>query len=91
MARLTRLQRSQTAHQRLKKKHVFTPGVKGDILMRYHNNILNIQSAKKRVISKAERREVYNKVSDRYTAKKAKNAITYAQISNEYFKYGKYK
>ena len=91
MAKLTRLERSQKAHSRLKTKHVYTPGIKGDILIRYHNNILNIQSAKKRVISKAERREVYNKVSERYTAKKAKNAKTYAHISNEYFKYGKYK
>ena len=91
MAKLTRLQRSQKAHQRLKTKHVYTPGIKGDILMRYHNNILNIQNAKKRVITKSERRDVYNKVSERYTAKKAKYAKTYAQISNEYFKYGRYK
>ena len=91
MAKLTRLQRSQKAHDRLKTKHIYTPGVKGDILIRYHNNILNIQDAKKRVISKAERRAVYNKVNERYMAKKAKNRKTYAQVSNEFFKYGRYK
>ena len=65
MAKLTRLQRSQKAHDRLKTKHIYTPGVKGDILIRYHNNILNIQKAKKRVLTKNERRKVFATVRKR--------------------------
>ena len=47
MSKLTRLQRSQNAHYDLKRKHADTPGKRGDVLYRYHNNILNIQKAKK--------------------------------------------
>ena len=65
MAKLTRLQRSQKAHDRLKTKHIYTPGVKGDILIRYHNNILNMQEAKKRVLTKNERRKVFATVRKR--------------------------
>ena len=65
MAKLTKLQRSQNAHARLKTKHVYTPGVKGEILMRYHSNVLNVQKAKKRVISKQQRREIFATTSNR--------------------------
>ena len=70
MARLSKFARSQKAHSRLKTKHTYTPGVKGEILMRYHNNILNIQDARKCVIPKKERQAIYKKVSERYKAKR---------------------
>ena len=70
MARLTKLERSQKAHSRLFAKYMFTPGNKGHILSRYHDNIWKIQRAKKRVLSKSERREVYNKVNERNMSKR---------------------
>lgn len=45
MAKLTRFQRSQNAHFNLRMKHAHTPGKKGDVLHRYHNNIPNMQKA----------------------------------------------
>lgn len=65
MTKLTRLQRSQNAHYDLKRKHADTPGKRGDVLYRYHNNILNIQKAKKRILTKNERRKVYATVRRR--------------------------
>ena len=65
MAKLTRFQRSQNAHFDLRMKHADTPGKKGDVLHRYHNNILNIQKAKKRILSKSERRKIFATVRNR--------------------------
>ena len=65
MARLTRLQRSQNAHYDLRVKHRDTPGKRGDVLYRYHGNILNMQKAKKRVLTKSERRKVFTTVRNR--------------------------
>lgn len=65
MAKLTRFQRSQNAHFDLRKKHADTPGKRGDVLHRYHNNILNMQKAKKRVLTKNERRKVFATVRKR--------------------------
>ena len=69
MAKLTRFQRSQNAHFNLRMKHAQTPGKKGDVLHRYHNNILNMQKAKKRILSKNERRRVFTIVRNRVFGK----------------------
>ena len=69
MAKLTRFQRSQNAHFNLRMKHAHTPGKKGDVLHRYHNNILNMQKAKKRILSKNERRRVFTTVRNRVYGK----------------------
>ena len=69
MAKLTRFQRSQNAHFNLRMKHANTPGKKGDVLHRYHNNILNMQKAKKRILSKNERRRVFTTVRNRVYGK----------------------
>ena len=65
MAKLTRFERSQNAHFNLRMKHANTPGKKGDVLHRYHNNILNIQKARKRILSKNERQKVFATVRKR--------------------------
>lgn len=65
MARLTRLQRSQNAHSVLRMKHADTPGKRGDVLYRYHNNVLQMQKAKKRILTKTEKRKVYTTVRKR--------------------------
>ena len=69
MKKLTRLQRSQNAHLNLRRKHADTPGVKGEVLYRYHNNILNMQKAKKRILSKNERQRVFTTVRNRVFGK----------------------
>lgn len=63
MAIFTKLQRSQNSHLKLQHKYTDFPGLKGDILYRYHRNIIKIQHANKRIISKSERRKVFNTVS----------------------------
>ena len=69
MKKLTRLQRSQNAHYDLRRKHTYTPGKKGDVLYRYHDNILNMQKAKKRILSKNERQRVFTTVRKRVYGK----------------------
>ena len=69
MKKLTRLQRSQNAHLNLRRKHADTPGKKGEVLHRYHNNILNMQKAKKRIMSKNERQRVFATVRNRVYGK----------------------
>lgn len=61
----SKLLRSQNAHARLRLMHSDTPGKKGDILFRYHDNIIKIQKAKKRVVSKNERRKIFKTVRNR--------------------------
>lgn len=65
MSKLTKFQRSQNAHFNLRMRHSNTPGKKGEVLHRYHNNILNMQKAKKRILSKNEKQEVFKKVNER--------------------------
>ena len=65
MSKLTKFQRSQNAHFNLRMKHSNTPGKKGEVLHRYHNNILNMQKAKKRILSKNEKRKVFKTINAR--------------------------
>lgn len=87
MARLTRLQRSQNAHSRLRMKHADTPGKKGEVLFTYHNKILQIQKHQNRILSKSERRMEYNSIRSHFN----KKPTTIAQVLNEHYKYGRYK
>ena len=57
--RLTRYQRSQNAHWDLRKKHENTAGKKGDVLYLYHDHVLNVQKAKKKVLTLKERRKIF--------------------------------
>ena len=65
MARLSKLQRSNNAHFDLRRKHADTPGKKGEVLYRYHDNVLKVQKAKKRVLSKSDRRKIFSTVRKR--------------------------
>ena len=87
MAKLTRFQRSQNAHFNLRMIHANTPGIKGEIKYTYHNKILQRQKALGRVMTRNERKMEYDSIFSFFNKKKT----TYAQISNEYFKYGRYK
>ena len=87
MAKLSRLQRSQNAHSRLRMKHADTPGKKGEIKYTYHNKILAKQKALGRVMTRSERKMEYDSISSFFNKKKT----TYAQVSNEHYKYGRYK
>lgn len=86
MAKLTRFQRSQNAHFKLRKKHADTPGKKGEIKYTYHNKILARQKALGRVMTRSERKMEYDSIHSFFNKKET----TYAQISDEYFKYGRY-
>ena len=85
MAKLTKLQRSQNSHFRLRQKAADIPGKKGEILFTYHNKILQRQKAKGQVLSRTERKLEFDSIKSHF------NPIskTYAQISNEYLKYGR--
>ena len=87
MARLTKLQRSQNAHFKLRMKHADTPGKKGEIKFTYHNKILARQKALGRVMTRSERKMEYDSISSFFN----KKSTNYAQVSNEFFKYGKYR
>ena len=65
MARLSKLQRSNNAHFDLRRKHADTPGKKGEVLYRYHDNVIKAQKAKKRVLSKSDRRKIFSTVRKR--------------------------
>lgn len=65
MARLSKLQRSNNAHLILRHIHAKTPGKKGDVLFRYHDNVFKAQRAKKRVLSKSDRRKIFSTVRNR--------------------------
>ena len=87
MAKLTRFERSQNAHFNLRMKHADTPGKKGEIKYTYHNKILARQKALGRVMTRRERKMEYDSISSFFNKKKS----TYAQVSNEYYKYGRNK
>ena len=87
MKKLTRLQRSQNAHSDLRRKHADTPGVRGEVLFTYHNKIIQIQRAQKRVLSRKERKMEFDSIRSHFN----KKPTSYAQVSNEFFKYGRYK
>lgn len=57
--RLTKLQMSNNAHGRLKRKHMNSKGSRSGALYDYHNQCQIRQSAKRRVLSKAERKELF--------------------------------
>ena len=87
MAKLTRLQRSQNAHSRLRLKHADTPGKRGEIKYTYHNKILARQKDLGRVMTRQERKMEYDSISSYFNKKKT----TIGQVFNEYYKYGRYK
>ena len=87
MKKLTRLQRSQNAHLNLRRKHADTPGVRGEVLFTYHNKIFQVQRAQKRILSRSERKMEFDSIKSFFNRK----PTTYAQVSDEFFKYGKYK
>ena len=70
MAKLTRFQRSQNAHFKLRMKHADTPGRKGDILHKYHDVILNKQKKEKRVVPIKKRRQIFSSILKRNMNKK---------------------
>ena len=86
MSRLTKLVRSQNAHMGLRQKAADVPGKRGEVLYTYHNKILQIQKHQKRVLTKFERREEFKSINSHFN----KKTSSYAQMSNEFFKYGKY-
>ena len=65
MKKLTKLQRSQNAHMKLRSKHSSTPGKIGDVKYRYHTAVLKAQKAKKHVLSKSDRAKIYKTVCNR--------------------------
>lgn len=87
MAKLSKFIRSQNAHHMLRQKAADVPGKRGEVLYTYHNKILQIQKHQNRVLSKSERRMEYKSINSHFNKKKT----TYAQVSNEFFKYGRYK
>ena len=62
--KLTKLQMSNNAHGLLKRKHMNSKGSRSGALYDYHNQCQIIQSVKRRVLSKSERRALYNKLVD---------------------------
>ena len=68
--KLSRLQRSQNAHFRLRQKAADIPGLRGEILHTYHKTILDEQKQARRILTKKERQGVFRSLSKLLTPKK---------------------
>lgn len=73
MAKMTKLQRSNSAHYRLagiaEKRHVLSKTgskeyFKSYLSMMYHHNVHSEQNCQDRLLSKKEKKAIYNKVKD---------------------------
>ena len=63
--KLTKLQRSNNAHWKLRQRAADVPGKRGDLLYSYHGEVLRRQSSRKRVLSRSERRGLFSRLSNR--------------------------
>ena len=90
MAKLTRFQRSQNAHERLIRKASDIPGIDGKIKSTYHKKIFDRQKAKGSVISKEERKMEFDSIKS-FLTRDTRKQKSYAEIMNEHLKYGRYK
>ena len=64
--RLSKLQRSNNAHWRLKQVAADVPGKRGEVLYAYHSEVLKRQSSRRYVISRAERRKLFLNLKSKY-------------------------
>ena len=70
MKKYSSLGRSQRAHDRLREKAISSPGLRGDILFAYHSDIIAKQIQREKIVSKAERRKIFERIEKSF--KKAK-------------------
>ena len=57
--KLSKYQKSQNAHFRLRQKAADMPGKKGDVFYYYHTEVINRQAGRKSVLAKKERRGIF--------------------------------
>ena len=60
MARISKIQRSNNAHKRLQNKYDYIPGNTAEIKYRYHLRVRVRQEKENRILSKKERRGIFN-------------------------------
>lgn len=66
--KLTKFDRSQKAHLRLKDKYLYSPsGKKNDILFGYHYRVYMNQLESHKVMSKSERKKTFNRITKSIT------------------------
>lgn len=63
MAKLTKRQRSNKAHQRLRAKYASMPGRNSEIKFFYHNEVIKRQH--NRVLSRSEKAKIYKDVASK--------------------------